>query len=208
MYRFQVAVMICLSLFSFSCATTVKETAHGWTPLFDGNGLDPWDVVEGGEWSIEGDVLVGRNGQNWTTNPEKTGSYLRTKKAYSDFILSLEYAINERGNSGVFFRCAKEKNPAFTGYEMQITNAYGRDVNEKNSGLYDVVGISKNVIKPAGEWNHAVIRAVGQKITLTVNGETVVEYTGDRALSGHIGLQNHDEHSVVKFRNVKIRSLD
>lgn len=204
MHRIQVAVMVGLSLFSFSCATTVKETAHGWTSL---SNFNQWDVVEGGEWSIEGDVLVGRNGQYWTTNPEKTGSYLRTKKAYGDFVLSLEYAINERGNSGVFFRCAKEKNPAFTGYEMQITDAYGHNVNEKNSGLYDVVGISKNVIKPAGEWNHAVIRAVGQQITLTVNGETVVEYTGDRALSGYIGLQNHDEHSVVKFRNVKIRSL-
>lgn len=208
MYRFHSFLLVALSLLVCSCATTVKETAHGWVPLFNGSDLAHWDVIEGGEWIIDGDVLIGRNGQNWTTNPEKTGSYLRSKKAYGDFVLSLEYAINERGNSGVFFRCAKEKNPAFTGYEMQITDAHGRNVNEKNTGLYDVVGISKNVIKPAGEWNHAVIHAVGQDITLTVNGETVVEYTGNRALVGHIGLQNHDEHSVVKFRNVKIQPLN
>ncbi|MDP8243175.1 MAG: DUF1080 domain-containing protein [Candidatus Hinthialibacter antarcticus] len=207
MHHVKSVVVICLTLFSLSCATTAKQTAHGWTTLFDGAGLDQWEQVEGGEWSIEEGALIGRNGVNWSTNPEETGSYLRTKKAYGDFELSLEYAINQRGNSGVFFRCAKEKNPAFTGYEMQITDAHGRDVNEKNSGLYDVVGISKNVIKPTGEWNHAIIRAFGQQISITLNGEQVVTHTGDRRLVGHIGLQNHDEHSMVKFRNVKIREL-
>lgn len=200
-------IVIGLALFSLSCATTAKQTATGWTVLFDGGGLSQWDVVEGGEWSVEDGALIGRNGQNWSTNPQETGSYLRTKKAYGDFELSLEYTVNQRGNSGVFFRCAKEKNPAFTGYEMQITDAHGRELNEKNSGLYDVVGMSKNVIKPTGEWNHAVIRAKGQSISITVNGEKVVEHVGDRSLVGHIGLQNHDEHSVVKFRNVKVREL-
>ncbi len=207
MQVFTLWVLVGITAFLAACATTAKQTATGWTVLFDGSDIKQWDVIEGGDWTIDGDALVGGNGQNWTTNPEVTGSYLRTKKAYGDFELSLEYAINQRGNSGVFFRSSKEKNPAFTGYEMQITDAHGRELNEKNSGLYDVVGLSKNVIKPSGQWNHAVIRAVGQTITITVNGENVLEHTGGRQLKGHIGLQNHDERSVVKFRNVKIREL-
>ena len=188
-----------------ACLSAQKRSQ--WTTLFDGTDLDHWVVVEGGEWSIEDGVLVGRNGQNWTTNPEKTGSWLRSKRMYSDFELELEYAISENGNSGVFFRAGPNKNPAFTGYEMQITDCHGRDVSKYNAGIYDVVGPSKNMAKPAGEWNHAMIRAVGHTITITLNGETIVEHVGDRRLRGYIGLQNHDDRAVIKFRNVRVREL-
>lgn len=205
--RFSLLALAVLTVFSLGCETTQNRERDEWTVLFDGSGLTHWDVIAGGEWTIEYGALVGRNGQDWTTDPELTGSYLRSKEMYGDFELSLEYAINPRGNSGVFIRSAKEKNPAYTGYEMQITDAHGRELNKYNSGIYDVVGLSKNVIKPAGQWNHAVIRAEGPRIRITVNGEAVVDYTGDRRLAGHIGLQNHDENSVVKFRNIKIREL-
>ena len=106
----------------------------GGRPLFNGRDLAGWVPMLGGEWRVERGVLVGRNGVDWTTNPEKSGSWLRTAKEYSNFTLELEYAINTRGNSGVFLRSALEKNPAFTGHEVQILDDHGRAPAKYTSG--------------------------------------------------------------------------
>jgi len=190
-----------------SCLCSPPCGDSAWVTLFDGSDIKQWERIEGGDWTIEDGVLVGRNGQNWTTDPEKTGSYLRTRKMYIDFELTLEYTISERGNSGIHFRSAAEKNPSFTGYELQITNCYGREVNEKNAGLYDLVAPIKNMAKPAGEFNHAVLRVQGHHIQVWLNGEQIIDYMGNRRLEGYIGLQNHDERSVVQFKNIRIREL-
>ena len=108
--------------------------------LFNGHDLAGWVVMYGGEWKVEDGVLVGRNGKDWSTNPAKSGSWLRTEKQYGDFILELDYAINDGGNSGLFIRSALEKNPAFTGHEMQILADYGRQPTKGSAGsLYDVI---------------------------------------------------------------------
>lgn len=190
-----------------ACQTAPHREPGEWQVLFDGSDLRHWFVVQGGEWSIENGVLIGRNGRDWTTNPARTGSWLRTRQMYRDFELELEYAINEGGNSGVFFRSAAKRNPAFTGYEMQITDVYGKEANQYNAGIYDVVAPTKNVYKPANEWNHVIITAIGSSIRIRINGELVIHHEGDRRWQGYIGLQNHDDHSVVRFRNIRVREL-
>jgi len=176
--------------------------------LFNQRDLAGWVVMYGGEWSVEDGVLVGRNGKDWSTNPEKSGSWLRTEKQYGDFILELDYAINQGGNSGIFIRSALEKNPAFTGHEMQITSDSSRPPTKGSVGsLYDVVAPSKNMSKPAGEWNHVRITTTGRRIQINWNGEQTIDYETDRLTKGYIGLQNHDAKSVVKFRNIRIAGL-
>jgi hypothetical protein len=178
---------------------------NGPRTLFNGRDLSGWVALHDGLWSVENGVIVGRNGTNWTTNPEKSGSWLRSEKEYGDFTLEFEYAINQRGNSGVFIRSALEKNPAFTGHEMQIVDDYGREPRKSSTGaLYDVVAASKNMSKPAGEWNQVKIVAQGPRIEITLNGEKIVDYTSDRRQRGYVGLQNHDSHAVIKFRNIRI----
>jgi hypothetical protein len=179
-------------------------------PLFNGKDLTGWVVMHGGEWSVEEGVLVGRNGTNWTTNPEHSGSWLRTEEQYGDFVLELEYAISRRGNSGIHFRSALDKNPSFTGYEMQIVDDAGAEPRRYGAGsLYDVVAPTKNMSKPAGEWNQVRITCKGNRIKIVFNGEEIVDYQqADRARRGYIGLQNHDERSVVKFRNVRLTNLE
>ncbi len=191
------------------CASTSQRTASSeGEVLFDGKNIKQWIAVEGGEWSIEDGVLVGRNGQNWSTDPEKSGSWLRTKKMYANFELEFEYAISEKGNSGVFFRSAAEKNPAFTGYEMQIVDFFGREPSKSGAGaLYDIIAPTKNLVKRAGEFNHVVIRADGPWITIEMNGEKVLNFVGHRQLEGYIGLQNHDARAVVRFRDIRVRRL-
>ena len=89
----------------------VRAVAARCRPLFNGRDLDGWVQVEGGEWTVEDGTLVGRRGVHWTTNPETTGSWLRTEKTWKDFRLELQYTVNTKGNSGVFFRAAADKKP-------------------------------------------------------------------------------------------------
>ena len=176
--------------------------------LFNGRDLSGWVVMHGGEWKIEDGAIVGRNGTNWSTNPEKSGSWLRTEKEYSDFVLELEYAINARGNAGVFIRSGLEKNPAFTGHEMQIVDDYGREPRKSSTGaLYDVVAPTKNMSRPANEWNKARITCKGKRIQINLNGEDIIDYETDRLTRGYLGLQNHDAHAVIKFRNIRITEM-
>jgi hypothetical protein len=184
--------------FSARCAGATNS-------LFNGRDLSGWVAMHGGGWTVEDGVIVGRNGTNWSTNPEKSGSWLRSAREYSNFTLELEYAINARGNSGIFIRSALEKNPAFTGHEMQILDDHGREPKKSSTGaLYDVIAASKNMSRPAGEWNQVRIDCDGPRIQVTMNGEAIIDYRTDRLTRGYIGLQNHDTNAVVKFRNIRI----
>jgi hypothetical protein len=177
-------------------------------PIFNGRNLDGWTALEGGEWSVQDGVLTGRNGVKWSTNPEISGSWLSTSKPYGDFRLELQYNINTRGNSGVFFRSAHEKNPAFTGYEMQIHDAPGSAPTKHGPGsIYDVVAPTQNRVRPAGQWNSVTLMARGRQITVAMNGETILNAELERSNRGYIGLQNHDDRSVVQFRNIRIEEL-
>jgi hypothetical protein len=177
-------------------------------PIFNGRDLDGWTQIQGGEWTVENGVLVGRNGQGWTTNPEVSGSWLRTNREYGDFRLELQYAINARGNSGVLFRSGLEKNPSFTGYELQIFDGHGRAPDARGpSSIYQVAAPSQNLVRPADQWNTVTILARGPQIIVEMNGQRVIETQHDRSLRGYIGLQNHDARSVVQFRNIRVEEL-
>jgi hypothetical protein len=194
-------------LFLSACWSPVcqLQTAQAGEQLFNDRDLSGWVAMHGGSWTVEDGAIVGRNGTNWSTNPEKSGSWLRTAKEYSNFTLELEYAINARGNSGIFIRSALEKNPAFTGHEMQILDDHGREPKKSSTGaLYDVIAASKNMSKPAGEWNQVRIDCDGPRIQVTMNGEAIIDYRTDRLTRGYIGLQNHDTNAVVRFRNIRI----
>lgn len=178
-------------------------------PLFNGKDLTGWVAVNGGEWAVRDGVLTGRNGRDWSTNPETSGSWLRTEKEYGDFRLELQYQINERGNSGVFFRSAAEKNPAFTGYEMQIVGRPDAKPSKGGPGsIYDVVAPSENRVRVDGRWNTVTLVAKGPRITVELNGKKIIDTEQDRSLKGYVGLQAHDARSEVRFRNVRLESLE
>jgi hypothetical protein len=196
-----------LVLFGLAAGCSTSSPHHQARSLFNGRDLSGWVAMYGGEWTVEDGVLVGRNGRDWSTNPAVSGSWLRTEREYGDFILEFEYAI--QGNSGVFLRSGVERNPAFTGYEMQILSDAGRPPSKGSAGgLYDVVAASQNQSRPAGEWNQVRITYQGTRVQIVWNGEQVVDYAdANRSSKGYLGLQNHDTNSVVKFRNLRLTEL-
>jgi hypothetical protein len=59
------------------------------------------------------------------------------------------------------------------------------------------------------DWNAMDIISRNAKITIKLNGRVVAEHAGDpqRSNVGPIGLQLHDQFSIIMFRNVRIVEL-
>lgn len=64
---------------------------------------------------------------------------------------------------------------------------------------------TKELSKPAGEWNHYYLRAINGEVRLWVNGEEVSGGTGCEPATGFICLES--EGSPVEFRGLRIREL-
>src|SRR6266576_424371 len=63
--------------------------------------------------------------------------------------------------------------------------------------------------EPPGQWNTSEIAAVGPKIKVKLNGESVSHLANPRRrpLKGHIGLQNHHPGSPVRVRNLFVKKM-
>ena len=101
----------------------------GWKDLFDGATLNGWDQKNGtASYTVEDGAIVG------TTKPGSPNSFLCTTKDYSDFVLELDFKVDEALNSGVQIR--SESTPDYKdgrvhGYQVEIdpaqTKMYEKD---------------------------------------------------------------------------------
>jgi hypothetical protein len=144
---------------------------------------------------------------------QRYDAYLWAEKQYGDFILDLEFRIPKGDNSGVFVRVKDKKNPVETGIEVQISDTYGKEKVGAHDcgGVIGTVGPTKNMAKPAGEWNRMVVTCRGKQLEVRLNGEKVVDVAldktsrKDRPLVGYVGLQDHG--LPLEFRNIRVREL-
>jgi len=73
------------------------------------------------------------------------------------------------------------------------------------------IGPSKNMVKPAGEWNRYSITVKGRSVKVIFNGEQIIDTSldditmKDRPNAGNIAFQ--DEALPVWYRNVRIKEL-
>jgi hypothetical protein len=186
-------------------AAPVEE---GFVPLFDGQSLAGW---EGDDklWKAEGEMIVG------DSPGIKQNAFLATTKSFGDFELRLEFRLRKgEGNSGIQFRSQRVA-------ESSEVSGYQADIGEKYWGcLYDESRRNKVLVQaPAeleraldkGGWNSYVIRAVGNRIVLSLDGITTVIYReNDPAIAreGIIALQVHAGGPLrVEFRRLRIKEL-
>jgi hypothetical protein len=167
---------------------------------------------------------------DWQT---KNGGDIVTDKEYENFHLKLDWKISKGGNSGIMFYVkedtSKYKYPWETGPEMQVVDNVGHPDGKSPltsaGSLYDLIPVSKNSVKPAGEWNAVEIIADHGKLDLYLNSEHVISTTlwddawrkliaGSKFATmhdfgtfkkGRISLQDHG--ADVWFRNIKIKRL-
>lgn len=202
-------------------------------PLFPNEeALKDWYISEwsdvgkpapaGGEWKLENGVLHGS---------VQRGTWLVSKKLYSDFIIDFEWKLGERGNSGFGLRFPDKGDPAFDGLEIQMADArYNNNQDPPyclTAGIYKAITPKEQVYKPT-EWNHYQIHAKGSRIKVFLNDRLVQDVTlsdhdkpierhdntlapplKDRPAQGHIGFQELSRGGThVVIRNAKIKLLD
>jgi hypothetical protein len=166
--------------------------------LFNGKDLTGWKLrSEKGKgcWSVEDGAM---------TNSKGCVDII-TEQKFQDFKLSLEFKIVEESNSGVYLRGR---------YEEQIEDDYGKEPeSHRMGGLYGFLTPKVNASKKAGEWQKYEITLIGRQLTVTLNGQTVIDkeeapgITGGALDSaeetpGPIMLQG--DHGKVWFRNITL----
>jgi hypothetical protein len=206
--------------------TDDKEVPTGFTRLFNGKDLTGW-MAHGGSleaWGVEeGRLYVAQPARKKPGGREEP-FWLMTEREYGNFELRLEFKVPANGNSGVALRAPLKGDPAYQGMEIQILDdnapAYKNLRRDRCTGsIYDVVGPSKRVSKPAGEWNQYRIVCKGSKVTIELNGTQIIDadldtlkekharkHPGLLRRSGRLGVQSHDGR--VEFRNLMVKELD
>ena len=209
----------------------------GYRDLFNGTDLTGW-VAEGPAgkdgspiWSVADGKIVCSG---------KAFGFLRyDKEQFGDFALRVEYRFDppeagskRRGNSGLGVRApvydpkqSDQTRPSFASYEIQLLDDAGKPPDAHGTAsLYRYLAPTANRAKPAPEWNTIEVTCVGPKITVAMNGETVLEVDQttladmpakerpkwvapprDKPLRGYVALQSHDGR--IEFRSVRVKEL-
>lgn len=158
-------------------------------------------------WTVEGDELVN----------DGHGLYLTTDKNYADFELVLDYKTVAGADSGIYLRGIPQ---------VQIwdtTEAGGKwniGADKGSGGLWNnsAGAAGKDPLvhadKPFGEWNHFRVVMAGERVSVWLNNELVVDHARlenyfDRSLPvprvGPIQLQTHG--GEIRWRSVRIREI-
>jgi hypothetical protein len=220
----RVSLMVILGLFSTFFAWSQRNTGQGhpdtaaWKNLFETD-LSNASFSPGG-WVMEDGVLVARS-----------GGTIWTRESYGDFVLDLEFKVAKAANSGIFLRTGDIKN-ILSALEIQIHETTDGVQYGMVGALYNAKPPSKDVSRPAGEWNRYTVTCLGSRLTLVFNGEQVLnvdldDWTEanknpdgtrnkfstalkDYARRGPIGLQglHGREAAPVWFRNLKIQATN
>ena len=199
-----------------SVGTAMAQGKDEWVPLFNGKDLTGWkihptphrDITEIAEKKVDGKVVAfegmvkGKKVPLWRVEEGSIvgggpPSHLFSERAdYADFHFRVEAKINDKGNSGQYFRTAF--GPGFpTGYEAQI-NATGGDP-VKTGSLYpdsrttlknfrDKITVLNTAPHKPDEYFVQEVIAVGPKITILVNGKQTLEWEDPEARykKGHL----------------------
>jgi len=187
-----------------------------WENLFNGKDFTGWKVLNGAaEYTIQDGAIVGHS------KLKTPNTFLCTEKMYGDFILEMDFKVDEGLNSGVQFRSNSFKeynNGRVHGYQYEIDPSprawSGGIYDEGRRGwIYpmDRNPESKTAFK-AGAWNKLRIEAIGTSIRTWLNGIPVADIIDDLTATGFIGLQVHNiqrEDQVgktVQWKNIRIHT--
>jgi len=223
------AGIFCQSKVQQNNTLTKAEVKEGWKLLFDGQSTKGWRFFKDGEikgWKVVDGVLF-----NSGTGGEQGGDII-TKENFKDFELTLEWRIDAKSNSGIFYHVQEldsikwlyESGPEYQLYDDAAigTQAHKNQLTGANYAMNEPIGAK---VKPLDQWNISRIIVKGPHVEHWLNGVKVVEYElwsqdwlqrknagkwkdypyYGIAKEGHIGLQDHG--GLTRFRNIKIRTL-
>jgi hypothetical protein len=207
-------IIVVLLLLTFIASPVYSQ--EKWEMLFNGKDLKGWTKIAGkADYLVKEGVIIG------TSKSGTPNTFLITDKKYANFILELEYKVEDGLNSGIQFRSQSKKeykNGRVHGYQFEIDPS----ARAWSGGIYDEARrgwiytmeknpVAKSAYKTAA-WNHIRIEAIGSTVRTWLNGVPCASILDDlpEASSGFIALQVHEiykpeeEGKTVQWKNIKI----
>lgn len=240
LYRFLLPALIAGAVLVPPAPADDKASEEGWVQLFNGKDLTGWvthnnpnpgayaKVVakkndDGKVIQYVGETKDGKEIPLWTVKDgtlvgSGPHSHLFTEKDdFTDFQYRIEAKINDKGNSGQYFRTKLEAGFP-SGYEAQI-NATGGDAIKTGSLYPDgrtklpmfkkEITVMNNAPNKPDEFFTQEVIAKGNHIKIIVNGKTTVDFEdpNNTYMKGRFALQGHDPGTVVTFKKVEYKPL-
>lgn len=206
----------------------------GFTSLFDGSTLTGWKHDEGakGHWVPTNKVLKydGRSESKvkdlwsekeykdftmvfdwrWAAPGKKMQRPIITpdgneKKGADGKVESVEV---EELDSGIYLRGSSKSQVNLWNWPVGSGEVYGyRTDGRQPAEVRAGVTPTEKADKPLGEWNRTMITLKGDRLTVTINGKTVIKDAQLPGIpeKGPVGLQHHG--SAIDFANIYIKEL-
>lgn len=230
-------------------ALSAARANDGFTSLFNGRDLSGWIIPEGdnGHWKVLDGVIdydacseaPGRDKNLWTGKEYKDFTLrvdwrIKQTTGLYDMPVVLpdgSHKLDAEGreikiptpnaDSGIYLRGTSKAQLNIWCWPIGSGEVYGYRMDKTMPA--DVrAGVTPKIRadKPVGEWNCFEITLKGERLTVVLNGQTVIDNARLPGLpeSGRIALQHHGgknpktgelspASSLVQFRNLAIREL-
>lgn len=230
-------------------ALSAARADDGFTSLFNGRDLSGWIVPEGdnGHWKVVDGVIdydacseaPGRDKNLWTEKEYKDFTLrvdwrLKQTTGLYDMPVVLPDGSHKRdaegreikiptpnADSGIYLRGSSKAQLNIWCWPIGSGEVYGYRMDKTMPP--DVrAGVTPKVRadKPVGEWNRFEITLKGERLTVVLNGQTVIDNARLPGLPerGRLALQHHGgknpktgelspASSLIQFRNLAIREL-
>ena len=203
-------------------STADNVAPEGFVALFNGEDLDGWKglvqdpparaKMSPEELAAAQEKADQRMREHWKVVDgalefDGKGDSLCTSKDYADFEMLVDWKILEKGDSGIYLRGSPQ---------VQIWDP--ANFNQCSGGLYNnqknPSGVLVKADNPIGEWNTFRILMIGDKVTVYLNNQLVVNnvtmenyWERNKPIypTGQIELQNHGNN--LWFKNIYIREI-
>jgi hypothetical protein len=222
-------------------------TEAGWTPLFNGRDLTGWKVPEGdnGHWKVVNGVIdydalseAPRDKHLWSDREygdftlrldwrikEYAGTYpmpnvLPDGSDQTDASGKVILTDRPNADSGIYLRGTDKAQVNIWAWPVGSGEVYGYRT-DKNMPPEVRAGVTPRTRadRPVGEWNSMEVTMRGDRLTVVLNGQSVIENAQLPGVpsSGRLAFQHHGGRmpdgtlngasSLVQFRNIYIREL-
>ena len=190
--------------------------AEGYEPIFNGRDVAGWAGPTDKNRVQDGAILSGHG-------------TIYTEAEYGDFAVRFEFKVPPGGNNGLAIRYPGQGDTAYVGMcELQVLdNTAPQYANLKphqfHGSIYGMVPALRGYLRPAGQWNYQKVTVKGHRITVELNGATIIDadvskvdpatfmYPADRfkgrmRTRGHFGFAGHG--APVAYRKIMLKRLD
>jgi hypothetical protein len=203
---FLLALALCATLPVFAA-----DEEAGFQSLMDGKTFAGWKSAteNTNTWKIEEGAFVA-NGERCHL------FYVGDEKPFKNFHLKVDVMTGPSSNGGIYFHTKYQADGwPKGGFECQVNNTHSDW--KKTGSLYDVANTGLTAAQDNKWWTQEII-VEGNKVTVKVDGQTVLQYIQPRGAEagsdfgrklgeGTFGLQGHDPKSVIRYKNIRVKRL-